>query len=103
MSRYSWFNDVIVEDDPNKQVRGYTILIRNQGSTMVKVGEDILLPDDQFEVSPPANDENGYVDKVIRIKFLGPIPLTNPLAMYPQLSFGNRLVITELKKVGQDG
>ena len=100
---YTWIEDVVIQNDPNKEVKGHVVKIHNQGSTIVRVGEEVLLPDDMIEVSPPPNDPKGIIFKRLRISFLGAFNFNNPLINYPQLWAGDRLLISELKQVGIDG
>ncbi len=100
--KYTWIDDVVVEDDPNKEVAGYSITIHNQGTTLVKVGERVLLPDDQMEIISPEKMNGSFIRKVLKIKFLGATTATTySPALSPQLYNGNRLLITEIKKYGE--
>ena len=92
-ARYTIGTDVIVKDDPNYNISGYAVTIQNQGSTMVRLNEVILLPGDDREIVPPAD---GKVEYRLRVKFIGEYPFNDPLSNYPMLSQGNRLVIEQM-------
>lgn len=99
MDQYVFEYDTVTKDDPNKEVKGRSIKIHNQGSTVVWINREILLPDDQIWIEVP---NNGFVVWRLQIKFLAPFPITNAIATYPQLYTGNRVHIVEMKKAGED-
>ena len=92
---YSWNEDLVVRDDANKEVSGKTIMLHNQGSSVVEIGNTKLLPDDRMMFEAP---REGYIySKRLRIRFRpGAFTFNRPISDYPQLHDGNRLAITSM-------
>ena len=96
MTNYLVNYDIITGQDANKEVRGHSITVHNQGSTVVRVNEDFLLPDDQLIIEAPSKNSNISMRFILRFGQPMATP-SSPTSPLPQLYPGNRIAIKTLE------
>jgi|GEM_PF-5270169 len=93
MKTLNWDSRRITEDNANFHQPCRAMKIHNQGTYVVEVNGDRLLPDDQIIIEADADEVILFRAK---IRFLSLYPFTKPITTYPQLISGKHLLISYL-------
>lgn len=93
MKTINWADRRFQKDNANFHQPCRAMKIHNQGSFVVEVNGNILLPDDQVIIEADAGE---VILFRARIRFLSVYPFVKPLSTYPQLIAGKHLLISYL-------
>jgi len=88
--------NTLVQDDPNYHAEGQIITFHNQGTTLVRIDQFTLGPDDILQLS---GDPEEAISARFRIKFGADLADDiNDALLLAVLAAGNKLVVTKLQK-----
>lgn len=104
---YTPHEHIIVKDDANVEIKATSIMVQNQGTTIVYLNEMVLLPGGVYkeDVLIPNVIDVRYMVRFGQDLFLAQprtfIPGVPSITIPPDLWEGNRLYIRELRKKGR--